>query len=153
MSWEWANAEEQSWCPWARSARGAEPLGCPWSISDLLQLWLWLLSLRMIVQPYTLAKKVSPPSWQLKTKVLTDWPYPAWSASPTSADLWHLWLFEANFPQIVCNHPLLGFSVLSATMPRCLWFPRLLLHQGCLNTSQATLSCNFTVLFLWLKES
>lgn len=26
MSWEWANAEEKSWCPLARSAHGAEPL-------------------------------------------------------------------------------------------------------------------------------
>jgi len=54
MSWEQANTEELvsldrvwSWS-WAT-------LRCPWSITDLLQLCLWCLCLRRIMQSYTLA--------------------------------------------------------------------------------------------------
>lgn len=111
-------------CWWSWAA-----LRCPWSTSDFLQLCLWHFSLRMMVQSYTFPRKVPP--------LLLAAQF--WSTDPILLDLLHplqlvlaqLWLLEPNFPLVGCIHPLLGFSVLPATVPRCFWLPQLLLQQGC----------------------
>lgn len=148
MSWERANAEEQSWCPWARSAPGAQlPLGVL-GASDLLQLWLWHL-LRMIVQSYTFAKEMSPALLAAQTELWPTDPTLVHLLHPLQLLLAHLWLLEPDFPWLGVS-PTAG--LLSAVSHRVQMF--LVTPAGLLlNTSLVTLSCNFTVPLLRLKES
>lgn len=135
------------------------PLELSCSRVSLEHQWLtaavvWCSSLRMIVQSYTFPKKPSPPSPGSTNKVLTDWPHPTWSASPTSAGLGSPLTLWAKFSPDWLWLPLTGF--LSA-VSHCVW--GLLVTPASppagllLNTSQVTLSCNFTAPLLLLKES
>lgn len=95
-------------CPWSWAT-----LGRPWSISDLLQLWLWLVFKDDCAILHLRQKKsVSSPSWQDKRSF--DWLADSMLLDllhPLQLVLSHLWLFEPHFPLIAVTTP--------CWVPRC----------------------------------
>lgn len=102
---------------------------CPWSIPDLLQLWLWCWCFKddyatphLYFLKSLVLQKASTPSWQHKYNFdwLTD-PILFELVHPHQLVLSHLFLFLwAKFSLDLLLSGLLG--ALSATMPRYLWF-------------------------------
>lgn len=126
LSYPWVSLEHQTYC------------SCGFGTY-----WGWLCN------PTTFAKEMSPALLAAQTELWPTDPTLVHLLHPLQLLLAHLWLLEPDFPWLGVS-PTAG--LLSAVSHRVQMF--LVTPAGLLlNTSLVTLSCNFTVPLLRLKES